>query len=36
MTQRLFGEAPFETDAIERHAGAVADLIIDGLRHTGA
>jgi len=36
MTQRLFGDAPFAADEIERHAGAVADLIIDGLRHPGA
>jgi TetR/AcrR family transcriptional regulator len=32
MTRRLFGDAPFEPAAIERHAEAVADLIIEGLR----
>ncbi|WP_328609490.1 TetR/AcrR family transcriptional regulator [Amycolatopsis sp. NBC_00345] len=32
MTRRLFGDSPFEPAAIERHAEAVADLIIEGLR----
>ena len=32
-TQRLFGDTPFAADEIERHAAAVADLIIDGLRN---
>jgi len=36
MTQRLFGDAPFTAAEIERHARAVADLLIDGLRHPGA
>jgi hypothetical protein len=36
MTQRLFGDTPFAEDEIERHASAVADLIIDGLRRPGS
>jgi AcrR family transcriptional regulator len=32
MTRQLFGDSPFEAAEIERHAEAVADLIMDGLR----
>ncbi|MET8825083.1 TetR/AcrR family transcriptional regulator [Streptomyces sp. NPDC004610] len=36
LTRRLFGDTPFAEDEIERHALAVADLVIDGLRHPRA
>jgi len=32
MTRQLFGNSPFEPAEIERHAEAMADLIIEGLR----
>lgn len=32
MTRRLFGDAPFEPAEIERHAQAMADIIVEGLR----
>ncbi|MDT7728838.1 MAG: TetR/AcrR family transcriptional regulator [Actinomycetota bacterium] len=32
LTRRLFGDTPFEPAEIERHAEAMADLLVEGLR----